>query len=135
MGNGNNVMTLHDRQDYMVGSDAIPVGGVQHPRAWGTFPRIVGRLRRRHGYPLEQVIQRVTQNPARRFGLEGRGEIREGFQADICVFDPEMINDLSSFEDPMIHPIGIPHVLVNGKLVVKNSKCTGIMSGNGIKAV
>jgi len=129
------VMTLLDRPDYMVGSDAIPVGGLQHPRAWGTFPRIIGRLRRRHGYPLEQVIQRVTQNPARRFGLEGRGEIREGFQADICVFDPEMINDLSSFEDPMIHPIGIPHVLVNGKLVVENSKCTGTMSGDGIKAV
>ena len=129
------VMSLLDRPDYMVGSDAIPVGGLQHPRAWGTFPRIVGRLRRRHGYPVEQVVQRVTQNPARRFGLAERGEIREGFRADICIFDPEMINDLSSFEDPMMHPIGIPHVLVNGQLVVENSECTGIMSGEGIRAI
>jgi N-acyl-D-amino-acid deacylase len=129
------VMSLLDRPDYMVGSDAIPVGGLQHPRAWGTFPRIVGRLRRRHGYPVEQVVQRMTQNPARRFGLTERGEIREGFRADICIFDPEMINDLSSFEDPMMHPIGIPHVLVNGQLVVENSECTGIMSGEGIRAV
>ena len=46
-----------------------------------------------------------------------------------------MINDLSSFEDPMMHPIGIPHVLVNGQLVVEDSECTGIMSGEGIKAI
>ena len=129
------IMSLLDRPDYMVGSDAIPVGGLQHPRAWGTFPRIMGRLRRRHGYPVEQLVQRLAQNPARRFGLAERGEIREGFRADICIFDPEMINDLSSFEDPMMHPIGIPHVLVNGHLVVENSECTGVMSGEGIQAV
>ncbi len=129
------IMSLLDRPDYMVGSDAIPVGGLQHPRAWGTFPRIMGRLRRRHGYPVEQLVQRLAQNPARRFGLAERGEIREGFRADICIFDPEMINDLSSFEDPMMHPIGIPHVLVNGQLVVENSECTGVMSGEGIQAV
>jgi N-acyl-D-amino-acid deacylase len=129
------VMSLLDRPDYMVGSDAIPVGGIQHPRAWGTFPRIIGRLRRRHGYPVEQLVQRLAQNPARRFGLAWRGEIREGFRADICVFDPDMIIDIASFEDPMMHPIGIPHVLVNGQLVVENSECTGIMSGEGIKAI
>ena len=129
------IMSLLDRPDYMVGSDAIPVGGLQHPLAWGTFPRIMGRLRRRHGYPVEQLVQRLAQNPARRFGLAERGEIREGFRADICIFDPEMINDLSSFEDPMMHPIGIPHVLVNGQLVVENSECTGVMSGEGIQAV
>ena len=61
--------------------------------------------------------------------------VKEGFPADICIFDPEMINDLSSFEDPMMHPIGIPHVLVNGHLVVENSECTGVMSGEGIQAV
>ena len=129
------VMSLLDRPDYMVGSDAIPVGGLVHPRAWGTFPRIVGRLRRRHGYPVEQVVQRVTQNPARRFGLAGRGEIREGYKADICVFDPDQIIDLSSFEDPMLHPVGIPYVVVNGQLVVDGSECTGVLSGDGIHAV
>jgi len=129
------VMTLLDRPDYMVGSDAIPVGGLVHPRAWGTFPRIMGRLRRRHGYPVEQLVQRLAANPARTFGLAERGEIKEGYKADICIFDPDMINDLSSFEDPMMHPIGIPHVIVNGQLVVEDSECTGVMSGEGIKAV
>ena len=128
-------MSLLDRPDNMVGSDAIPVGGVQHPRAWGTFPRIMGRLRRRHNYPVEQLVQRLAQNPALRVGLAERGQIKEGYRADICIFDPDMINDLSSFEDPMMHPIGIPHVLVNGQLVVEDSECTGIMSGEGIKAI
>lgn len=129
------VMSLLDRPDYMVGSDAIPVGGLQHPRAWGTFPRIMGRLRRRHGYPIEQLVQRLAANPAHTFGLAERGEIKEGYKADICIFDPDLINDLSSFEDPMIHPIGIPHVIVNGQLVVEDSECTGVMSGEGIKAI
>jgi N-acyl-D-amino-acid deacylase len=129
------VMSLLDRPDYMVGSDAIPVGGLQHPRAWGTFPRIMGRLRRRHGYPIEQLVQRLAANPAHTFGLAERGEIKEGYKADICIFDPDMINDLSSFEDPMMHPIGIPHVIVNGQLVVEDSECTGVMSGEGIKAI
>ncbi len=128
-------MTLLDRPDYMVGSDAIPVGGLVHPRAYGTFPRIVGRLRRRYGYPVEQVVQRMTQNPAHRFGLAGRGEIKEGYRADICVFDPDLIIDLSSFEDPMLHPVGIPYVIVNGELVVDESVCTGVLPGDGIQAV
>lgn len=129
------IMTLLDRPDYMVGSDAIPVGGLVHPRAYGTFPRIVGRLRRRYGYPVEQVVQRMTQNPAHRFGLAGRGEIKEGYRADICVFDPDLIIDLSSFEDPMLHPVGIPYVIVNGELVVDESGCTGVLPGDGIQAV
>ncbi len=129
------VMTLLARPDYMVGSDAIPVGGLVHPRAYGTFPRVVGRLRRRYGYPVEQVVQRVTQNPARRFGLADRGEIREGYLADICVFDPDLINDLSSFEDPMVHPVGIPYVIVNGELVVDESKCTGVLAGEAAETV
>lgn len=126
------VMSLLEREDYMIGSDSIPLGKFCHPRAYGTFPRVVGRLRRRYGYPLEQVVQRVTQNPALRFGLIGRGVVKEGNFADIVVFDSDEITDLSTFEDPRVYPAGVPYVLVNGKIAVDNGKCTGILAGEAI---
>jgi N-acyl-D-amino-acid deacylase len=112
------VMELLARDDFMVGSDSCPVGGMVHPRAYGTFPRIIGRLRRRYGYPIEQVIQRVTQNPAVRFGLKDRGILEVGKYADVVVFNDETISDQSTFEDPEVHPVGINYVLVNGKVAV-----------------
>ncbi len=123
------VMQLLARPDYMVGSDAIPVGQQPHPRAYGCFPRVVGRLRRRHGYPLEQVVQRVTQNPAERFGLTDRGVLKAGNFADIVVFDADHINDRSSFEDPAVYPEGIPHVVVNGQVAVDHERLTGVLAG------
>ena len=126
-------MELLDREDYMIGSDAIPLPGLPHPRAYGCFPRFVGRLRRRHQRPLEQVVQRVTQNPARRFGLERRGEVREGSVADLVVFDDEGIVDLATYEDPAVPPAGIPYVLVNGQLAVDRSGVTGTLAGQAIR--
>lgn len=126
------VMQLLDRPDYMVGSDAIPVGQQPHPRAYGCFPRVVGRLRRRYGYPLEQVVQRVTQNPAERFGLTGRGVLKAGNFADIVVFDPDHIIDRSSFEDPKVFPEGIPHVVVNGSVAVDHERLTGVLAGEAV---
>ncbi len=126
------VMTLLSRPDYMVGSDAIPIGGLPHPRAYGCFPRVVGRLRRRLGYPLEQVVQRVTQNPAERFGLKRRGVLKKGNFADIVVFDAEKITDRSSFEDPKVHPEGIPYVIVNGKVAVDHERVTGVLAGEAV---
>jgi N-acyl-D-amino-acid deacylase len=126
------VMALLARPDYMIGSDSIPLGSVCHPRAFGTFPRVVGRLRRRHGYALEQVVQRVTQNPAERFQLKGRGVLKKGSFADVVVFDADRIVDLSSFEDPRVHPAGIPFVIVNGKVAVDHERCTGVMAGEAL---
>jgi N-acyl-D-amino-acid deacylase len=125
-------MQLLSRDDYMIGSDAIPIGELPHPRAFGCFPRVVGRLRRRLGYPLEQVVQRLTQNPAERFGLTDRGVLAEGKFADIVVFDDDRIIDLSGFEDPRIHPAGIPCVLVNGEIAVNEENCTGVLAGRPI---
>ncbi len=126
------VMRLLARPDYMVGSDAIPVGQQPHPRAYGCFPRIVGRLRRRYGYPLEQVVQRMTQNPAERFGLTDRGVLKPGNFADIVVFDADHINDRSSFEDPAVFPEGIPHVIVNGQVAVDHERLTGVLAGEAV---
>ena len=126
------VMDLLAREDFMVGSDSCPVGGMVHPRAYGTFPRIIGRLRRRYGHPLERVIQRVTQNPAVRFGLKDRGTLEVGKFADVVVFNDETISDQSTFEDPTVHPVGIEYVLVNGEVVVDHERCTGVMAGRAV---
>jgi N-acyl-D-amino-acid deacylase len=126
------VMTLLDRDDYMIGSDAIPHGRFPHPRAWGCFPRVVGRLRRRSGRPLEQVIQRVTQLPASRFALDGRGVIAPGAFADLVVFDEDGIVDLATFEDPRLPPAGIPYVVVNGQVAVESGQVTGVLAGRPV---
>ena len=126
------VMTLIRRPDYMVGSDSIPVGGKPHPRAYGTYPKILGRLRRRTGDPLEQLIQRMTDNPARRFGLKQRGRIAAGYFADIVVFDPDRINDRATYEDPAVAPVGISYVAVNGRLALDGGRLTGALAGEAI---
>ena len=121
------------RPDYMVGSDAIPIGGHPHPRAYGTFPRLLGRLRRQFGVlSLEQMVQRMTENPARRFGLTGRGVLKEGNFADIVVFDSEHIIDTATYDDPHQFPIGIPYVLVNGQVAVDQERCTGVLAGQAV---
>ena len=126
------VMELLSRPDYMIGSDSISAGGVPHPRGHGCFARFVGRLRRRHNYPIEQIIQRVTQNPAERFKLTDRGVLAEGKFADLVIFDSETINDRATFDDPIAYAEGVPHVIVNGKLVVENEAVTGLMAGHAI---
>ena len=126
------VMQLLSRPDYMIGSDSISAGSVPHPRGHGCFARFVGRLRRRYNYPIEQVIQRVTQNPAERFGLTDRGVFAEGKFADLVIFDEQKINDRATFDDPIAYPEGVPFVLVNGALVVDQEEVTGIMAGHAI---
>ena len=124
---------LLSRPDYMVGSDSIHVGSIPHPRAYGTFPRFLGRLRRRFGLlTLEQMVQRVTDNPARRFGLTQRGRIEKGYFADITVFDPDRIIDLATYDDPVQYPAGIPYVLVNGQVAVDQERCTGVLAGQAV---
>ena len=126
-------MELLSRPDYMVGSDSIPLGNYPHPRAYGTFPRIVGRFQRKYNVmKLEETIQRLTDNPARRFGLESRGLIKPGYYADIVIFDPESVIDNSTYDDPKQYPTGIPYVIVNGELAVDNETCTGKYPGRAI---
>ena len=126
-------MEFLSRTDYMVGSDAIPIGSMPHPRAYGCFPRFLGRLRKK--YPiisLEQTVQRMTENAALRFGLTDRGRIQRGYFADIVVFDAEHIIDNATYDDPVQFPTGIPFVLVNGQVAVDNERCTGVMAGQAV---
>jgi len=126
-------LELLSRPDYMVGSDAIPLGTLPHPRAYGTFPRFLGRLRREFGIlSLEDTVQRMTDNPARRFGLTRRGRVEKGYYGDIVVFDAQHVIDNATYDDPRQFPTGIPFVLVNGQVAVDHERCTGVLAGRAV---
>ena len=126
-------LELLARPDYMVCSDITPAGSLPHPRCYGAFPRFLGRLRREFGVlSLETMVQRMTDNPARRFGLVKRGRIERGYYADIVVFDPESVIDTATYDDPRRYPVGIPFVLVNGQVAVDHERCTGVLAGQAV---
>jgi N-acyl-D-amino-acid deacylase len=101
-----------------------------HPRAWGSFPRILGRyVREEHLLTLEEAIRKMTSKAAARVHLNDRGILRPGMMADITIFDPAAIRDVSTFEDPKHYSIGVKHVFVNGKRVVADGKITSERPG------
>ena len=105
-----------------------------HPRAWGSFPRILGKyVRDEKLMPLEEAIRRFTSRPAARVGIADRGILRPGFKADVTIFDPATIRDVSTFEDPTHYSQGIQHVFVNGKAVVANGAITTERPGEPVR--
>jgi N-acyl-D-amino-acid deacylase len=101
----------------MIGSDGLPNDPLPHPRLWGTFPRVLGRYCREASlFSLAVAVHKMTGMPAQRFGLAGRGLIREGYCADLTLFDPEKIIDTATFSDPIRPAEGISGVWVNGVL-------------------
>jgi N-acyl-D-amino-acid deacylase len=120
-----------------IGSDAsvcalqgITAHGKPHPRAFGTFPRVLKRyVRESHLLSLEEAVRRATGLAASRLGLRERGRIVEGFFADLVLFDPATIADESTYEDPFRYPAGIHSVFVNGTAVVRDGKITGSRPG------
>ena len=107
--------------------------GVPHPRNYGTVPRVLGHYVRDEGVlTLEDAVRKMTSLPAQILGLRDRGQIREGFVADIAVFDPERIAETNSFENPKSYPVGIPYVVVNGTLVIDGGEHTGARPGTVI---
>lgn len=102
-----------------IGSDGL-LGGKPHPRAYGSFPRILGKYVREEGVlPLEDMIRRMTSQPARIIGLQDRGIIREGLKADLVIFDQEEIIDKATFENSRQFNKGIEAVIVNGQIVIR----------------
>jgi N-acyl-D-aspartate/D-glutamate deacylase len=114
----------------MIGSDGLPNDPRPHPRLWGTFPRVLGHYCRDQGiFPLAQAVHKMTGLPAQRFRLAGRGQIREGCQADLVLFDPETIKDTATFSNPVCAAEGIAAVWVNGVLSYKDGDATGQRAG------
>jgi N-acyl-D-amino-acid deacylase len=122
----------------LVGSDGncvadygVVAQGMPHPRFYGTFPRIIGRyVHEQQLLPLEQAIHKMTGATARALLLRDRGLLREGYRADIAIFDPADFTDRATYADPHQYPTGHrTTVLVNGVVVVENTRHTGATPG------
>jgi N-acyl-D-amino-acid deacylase len=108
--------------------------GVPHPRSYGTNARVLGRYVRELGIvSWEEAIRRMTSLPARKFGLDKRGQLLEGYYADIVLIDPATVSDKATFTQPHQFSAGIPWVIVNGKIIVDNGKHTGVRSGRAMR--
>lgn len=117
----------------MIASDGrlvAPGDGHPHPRWYGTFPRVLGRYVRERGVlALEDAIRKMTSLPAERIGLRERGQLRAGWFADVVIFDPTIVADLATFQEPHQYPVGIHHVLVNGRFAVDDGAYHDVRSG------
>ena len=106
-----------------------------HPRSFGTFPRFLRLVREHQLMPLEDAVYKITGLPADILGLKDRGTLEEGRIADITVFDPEQVRDLSEYTDSVKKPAGIRHVLVGGTFALKDGAATGSRTGTVLKKV
>jgi N-acyl-D-amino-acid deacylase len=136
-------MTFAMRQPYTsIGSDgaAIAIDGPAakqsqpHPRWYGTFPRILGRyVREQKILSLEEAVKKMTSMNADKISLRERGLLKEGYWADIAIFDPKTVADRATFEKPHQYPVGIPYVIVNGEVVIDGEKHTGALPGQVLR--
>jgi N-acyl-D-amino-acid deacylase len=105
-----------------------------HPRAYGTFPRILRKyVREEKKLTLEDAIRKFSAQPAQRMRLIDRGVLKKGMWADVVVFDPETISDVATFDDPNRLSKGMDDVLINGTLVIENGKMTGVLPGKVLR--
>ena len=104
------------------------------PRAYGTFPRILGHyVRDEHLFPLEEAVRKMTSLAASRAKFADRGMLRAGMRADVVVFNPATIRDVSTYEDPHHFAEGISNVIVNGVPVLQDGKMTGRLGGRVLR--
>jgi N-acyl-D-amino-acid deacylase len=105
-----------------------------HPRAYGTFARVLGKYARDDNIiSLREAIRKLTSLPASNIGIRDRGQLTEGYYADVVVFDPETIQDHATFEQPLQYSTGVVHVFVNGGHVLKDGEHTGEMPGRVVR--
>jgi N-acyl-D-amino-acid deacylase len=127
------IRTLVTQPWAMVASDGGI--GMRHPRAAGTFPRVLGRFVREWQWlTLESAVRKMTGLPAERLNLAERGFVRQGYSADLVLFNPDTILDRSTFEAPETLPVGVEKVWVNGELVWDGAQATGRKAGRVLTA-
>jgi len=111
----------------------LEADGLPHPRSYSTNPRVLGYyVRDQKVLTLEDAVRKMTTLPAQILGLRDRGQIREGFAADLVVFDPATVKETNSFEKPKSYPVGIPYTIVNGVVVIDGGKHTGARPGKAL---
>jgi N-acyl-D-amino-acid deacylase len=126
---------------HMVGTDAGCCNvegpfrrGKPHPRHYGTYPRILGKyVREEKTLILEEAVRKMTSFPAQRFGVESRGVITTGMDADITIFNPDTVIDNATYSEPHQFPSGIEYVIVNGVLTIEHGKYTGALAGKTLR--
>jgi N-acyl-D-amino-acid deacylase len=112
-----------------------PLSGTKaHPRAFGTFPRILAKyVREEHTMRLEEAVRKMTSLAANRVGVQDRGILRPGMMADITIFDPATIQDVATYNEPLRNSVGVKHVFVNGRPVVLNGEITDERPGRALR--
>ncbi|MEG1364652.1 MAG: D-aminoacylase [Cetobacterium sp.] len=119
-GKDEHIVTFMTREESNICTDGL-LGGKPHPRVFGSFPRVIGKfVREMKAMTLEEAIYKMTKKPADTFKIKERGSLKEGYFADIVIFDENTTIDKGTFEDPIQFPEGISHVIVNGQVVINN---------------
>ncbi|KOT91236.1 N-acyl-D-amino acid deacylase [Streptomyces sp. NRRL F-5755] len=134
VGHEENVRAIMRHPVHTGGSDGILQGAKPHPRAYGTFPKYLGTYTRELGVlSLEECVAHLTGRPAARLRLPDRGLVREGYRADLVLFDPDTVAAGSTFEAPRTLPTGIPHVLIDGRFVIEDGRRTDVLAGRTVR--
>jgi len=116
------------------GADPVGARGLTHPRAYGTFTRVLGRYVREQGATtLEEALRKMSSAVATRLHIKNRGLLKEGFFADVVVFDPETVGDNATYEAPHQVSTGMHEVFVNGVAVIANGQYTGALPGRPVR--
>jgi N-acyl-D-amino-acid deacylase len=117
-----------------MGNDGVFLKASAHPRAFGNFARVYARyVRDEKLLPVEEAVRKMTSLPASNLGIERRGLLREGYFADVVVFDPATIQDHATFEKPLQYATGVSEVLVNGVEVIRAGEHTGAKPGRVVR--
>lgn len=134
VGHEENVRTIMRHRVHTGGSDGLLVGDRPHPRAYGTFPHYLGHYVRELGVlTLQECVAHLTGRPAARLRLPDRGLVREGYRADLVLFDPATVAAGATYDRPRALPTGIPYVLVDGRFVIEDGRRTDVLAGRSVR--
>ncbi|MFI0784589.1 amidohydrolase family protein [Streptomyces lydicus] len=134
VGHEDNVRAIMRHRVHTGGSDGILQGDKPHPRAYGTFPHYLGHYVRELGVlSLEECVAHLTARPAARLRLPDRGLVREGYRADLVLFDPDTVAAGATYDAPRTLPTGLPHVLIDGRFVIEDGRRTDVLAGRSVR--
>jgi N-acyl-D-amino-acid deacylase len=134
VGHEENVQAIMRHPRHTGGSDGLLVGAKPHPRGWGTFARYLGHYCRDLGLmSLEECVGHLSGRAATRLRLAERGFVRQGFAADLVLFDPDTVTDTATYEQPRRAAAGFTHVFVRGRLALENGELTGVTAGRSLR--